>query len=284
VGSGSVVTFEKRDGAIVRLGLDESLAAASGRLPPGVYTTFRTYGGDRILRFPAHLRRLESSAKLQGTPAPLDAAAMRRLVGAALTTTGHPESRVRLTVAPPRVFASVEPFVPLPRSRYGEGVSCVTLPLQRERPRVKDTRFIPTAQKAYRELPPGIEEGLLLTPDGTILEGLTSNFFAVLDGALHTEEERVLAGITRSLVVEVAEAALPVAPRAVGRDELPRVSESFLSSASREVLPVVRIDGREIGDGRVGPQTLEIMRGFAEAVRRETERVTGGAGSGRRRP
>ena len=184
-----------------------------GRLPSGVYTTFRTYGGDRILRFPAHLRRLESSAKLQGTPAPIDAAAMRRLVGAVLTATGHPESRVRLTVAPPRVFASVEPFLPLPRSQYGEGVSCVTLPLQRERPRVKDTRFIPTAQKAYHELPPGIEEGLLLASDGTILEGLTSNFFAVLDGTLHTEEERALAGITRSLVVEVAEAALPVALR-----------------------------------------------------------------------
>ncbi len=284
MGSGPVVTFEMRDGAVVRLAGDESLAAASGRLPPGAYTTFRTYGGDRVLRFPDHLRRLESSVTLQGTPAPIDAVATGRLVAAALAATGHPESRVRLTVAPPRVFASVEPFVPLPHSLYREGVSCVTLPLQRERPRVKDTRFIPTAQKAYGELPPGVEEGLLLASDGTILEGLTSNFFAVLDGTLHTEEERVLEGITRSLVVEVAEAALPVARRAVRRDELPRVSESFLSSASREVLPVVRIDGREIGDGRVGPQTLEIMRGFAEAVRRETERVTSGAGSARRRP
>ena len=284
MGSDPVVTFELRAGAVVRIAGDESLAAASGRLPPGAYTTFRTYGGDRILRLPAHLRRLESSAKLQGTPALLDAVATRQLVAAALTATGHPESRVRLTVAPPRIFASVEPFVPLPRSRYREGVSCVTLPLRREKPRVKDTRFIPTAQEVYHELPPGIEEGLLLASDGTILEGLTSNFFAVLDGTLHTEEERVLEGITRSLVVEVAETTLSVARRAVGRDELPRVSESFLSSASREVLPVVRIDGREIGDGRVGPHTLEIMGGFAEAVRRETERVTGGAGSGRRRP
>lgn len=273
MGSGPVVTFEMRDGAAVRLAGDESLAAASGRLPAGAYTTFRTYGGDRILRFPAHMHRLESSVKLQGTPAAVDGAAMGRLVAAALSATGHAESRVRLTVAPPRVFASVEPFVPLPPSRYREGVSCVTLPLQRERPRVKDTRFIPTAQKAYREFPPGIEEGLLVTPDGAILEGLTSNFFALLDGTLHTEDERVLAGITRSLVVEVAEARLPLTHRAVRREDIPRISESFLSSVSREVLPVVRVDGREIGNGRVGPHTLEIMKGFAEAVRREAERL-----------
>ena len=271
--SGPVVTFEMRDGGVVQLAEDESLAAASSRLPTGAYTTFRTYGGDGIVRFPAHLRRLEDSAALQGTPARIDAGATRRLVAAALDAAGYAESRVRLTVAPPQVFASVEAFVPIARSRYQEGVSCVTLPLRRDRPRVKDTRFIPTARHAYGELPPDVEEGLLLATDGSILEGLTSNFFAVLEGTLHTEEERALAGITRSLVLDVVEARLPLARRAVRHDELPGISESFITSASREVLPVVRIDSQEVGDGRVGPHTRAIMKDFAELVQEETERL-----------
>ena len=257
----------------MRLADDDSFAAASGRLPAGVYTTFRTYGGGRVVRFPAHLRRLANSARLQGTTARIDGDAVRRLVAAALAAAGHRESRVRVTVAPSKVFVSVAPFVPLAPALYGEGVSCATLGLRREKPRVKDTRFIPTAQQAYSELQPGVEEGLLLAPDGSILEGLTSNFFAVIDGTLHTEEERVLSGITRSLVLEVAGARLPVARRAVRNDQVSRISESFITSASREVLPVVCIDDRDIGDGHVGPHTLAIMEGFAEAVDREAERL-----------
>ena len=271
--SGPVVTFVVEDQGVVRVGGDQSLAAASSRLPPGVYTSFRTYGGDRVLRFPAHLRRLATSADLQGTPARIDEAAVRRLVAAALGATSYPESRVRLTVAHSQVFASIAPFVPRAPSRYEEGTACVTLDLRRKRPRIKDTRFIPTAERAYGELPPGVEEGLLLAPDGSILEGLTSNFFAVVGKTLHTEEERVLSGITRALVLEVAESRLPIARRAVRTDQLSLVSEAFITSASREVLPVVRIDGREIGDGRVGPHTLAITKGFADAVGREAERL-----------
>jgi branched-chain amino acid aminotransferase len=192
------------------------------------------------VRFGAHLKRLEESVALQGCPAAIDPAAARRLVGAALRAGGHPESRLRLTFAPPRLFASVEAFVPPPRSRYEEGVGCVTLPFHRDQPRVKDTDFVRVARRAYAELPPGIEEGLLLGEDGSILEGLSSNFFAVLDGALYTEDRRVLAGITRALVLEVAEARMRVVRRAVRRDEGPRIGEAFITSASREVLPVAR--------------------------------------------
>jgi branched-chain amino acid aminotransferase len=143
--------------------------------------------------------------------------------------------------------------------------------LHRDQPRVKDTDFIPTARRAYHDLPPGIAEGLLVSKDGAILEGLSSNFFSLLGGVLHTEEERELPGITRALVLEVAEGLCPVVFRTVRRDELPDVSEAFITSASREVLPVVRIDGASVGEGRVGPKTRAVMEGFAEAVRSEVE-------------
>jgi branched-chain amino acid aminotransferase len=266
-----VLTFEMTDDGPVRLRDAESLAEASDLLPPGAYSTMRTCGGRGIVRFDAHIHRLEQSVALQGSRATLDREAVRRLVAAALDGTGHPESRLRLTFAPPRIFVSIEAFVPLVRSLYEEGVTCVTLPrLHRDQPHAKDTRFIATARQAYRELPDGVQEGLLVAADASILEGLSSNFFAVLGGALHTEEERVLPGITRALVLEVAEAQIPVVRRAARRDELARVREAFITSTSRGVLPVVRIDDAAIGDGRVGPATRAIMAGFAELVRRES--------------
>ena len=165
---------------------------------------------------------------------------------------------------------AVEPFTPLPSRLYEQGVACVTLDMQRDNPHAKDTRFIATAQAAYRSLPAGVEEGLIVGEDSALLEGLSSNFFAVLGGVLRTEEERALIGVTRSLVLEVAEVLLPVERRAVRSDDLPRVAEAFVTSVSREVLPVVRIDDRPVGGGVVGPRTRAIMEGFAALVSRET--------------
>lgn len=266
-----VLTLEMTDSGPVRLHQAESVAEASSRLPPGAYSTVRTHGGRGIVRFASHLQRLEESVALQGHPATIDRDAARRLVSAALDSTAHPQSRLRLTYAPPRLFVSVEAFVPLPRSLYEEGVACVTLPaVHRDQPLVKDTRFIDTAGRAYRGLPAGAHEGLLLARDGSVLEGLSSNFFAILDGALHTEEERVLAGITRALVLEVAEAQMRVVRRGVLQADLSRVQEAFLTSTSRGILPVVRIDDAPIGDGSVGPATRQLMKGFADLVGRET--------------
>jgi branched-chain amino acid aminotransferase len=208
---------------------------------------------------------------LQGRPGKIDPAAARGAIRRALDAAGHRESRLRLTFAPPRLFVAVEAFDPLAGRAYEEGVACVTLDMRRANPHAKDTRFIAAAQGAYDRLPAGVEEGLILGDDGAILEGLSSNFFAVKDGVLRTEEERALAGVTRSLVLEVAEVLLPVERRAVHRDDLPAVGEAFVTSVSREVLPVVRIDDRRVGDGRVGPRTRAILRDFAALVRREAE-------------
>jgi branched-chain amino acid aminotransferase len=271
MGDPRVSTFEAAPAGLRPLGRHGSLATSSRDLPAGAYTTLRTYGGRGVVRLDQHVGRLAESVALQGRPDALDAAAVRRAVTEVLDATGHPESRLRLTFAPPRLFVAIEPFSPHPARLYEEGVACVTLDIRRENPHAKDTRFLATAQEAYGRLPEGVEEGLLVTHEGEILEGLSSNFFAVVDGALRTEEERVLIGVTRSLVIEVAQGLLPVEKRAVDRAGWPRVREAFLTSVSREVLPVVRVDGRSIGDGRPGPRTRDILRAFTDLVRRERE-------------
>jgi branched-chain amino acid aminotransferase len=214
-----VRTYERTPGGAAFLREDATLADASLSLPPGAYTTFRTYGGGAVVRLGAHLRRLEESIALQGRPSALGAEGARRALIAALRDAGYSEARVRLTFSPPAFYVSVARFTPPPAVLYDEGVACATLPLRRENPHAKDTRFVATVQEAYGRLPPGVEEGLLVAEDGAILEGLSSNFFAVLEGALHTEDARALAGITRGLVLEAARGRLPLVPRAVTTGE-----------------------------------------------------------------
>jgi branched-subunit amino acid aminotransferase/4-amino-4-deoxychorismate lyase len=266
-----VATYEATREGLRLLARHPSLSASSAELPPGAYTTVRTYGGRGVVRLEQHRRRLEDSVARQGWPAALEPAEVRRAVRSALDAGGHPESRIRLTFSPPRLFVAIEPFQPLPERVYEEGVACTTLALHRNDPRAKDTRFIATAQDAYERLPAGVEEGLILGEDGAILEGLSSNFFGVVDGVLRTEEDRALGGVTRSLVLEVAQGLLPIERRAVSRAEGPRLAEAFLTSVSREALPIARIDDRPVGDGHVGEETRAIMRGFADLVGREVE-------------
>jgi branched-subunit amino acid aminotransferase/4-amino-4-deoxychorismate lyase len=90
-------------------------------------------------------------------------------------------------------------------------------------------------------------------------------------GSIPFEGKRVLFGVTRSLVLEVASSVLAVDERPVTRGDLPAVDEAFVTSVSREVLPVVSIDGLPVGDGRVGRLTRGVMDGFAALVAREGE-------------
>lgn len=269
----AVVTFEAQGGELLPAGRHPTLAAASASLPEGAYTTLRTYGDRRLLRLDQHLRRLSESVALPLPPGALDPMLVRRSLRTALDATAYPESRLRLTFAPPRLFVSVGAFAPPAARLYAEGVACSTVRVRRDNPHAKDTRFIATAQRAYGGLAPGVEEGLIVAADGAILEGLSSNFFAITGGTLRTEAERALPGVTRSAVLEVAAAVLPIERRPIRQRELSRVGEAFITSVSRGVLPVVRIDEGPVGDGRVGPLTRAILDEFAALVEREAERL-----------
>ncbi len=250
-----------------------TMAVASAHLPDGAYTTFRTYSGDRVVRLAGHFHRLEESLGLMGHAVRLDQTAARRAISAARLGAGHVESRFRLTLVagpPARLFVAVEAFTPLPPSDYARGVQCVTVHAERSNPHAKSTDFISTADQTKRQLPAGVNEGLMIAEDGTILEGLSSNFFAIKGRTLHTEEDRALAGLTRALVLEVAASAgLAVDRRGIRHAELPNVEECFITSVSREILPVVEVDHQKIGSGAPGPQTLILIAAFAELAQRE---------------
>lgn len=278
-----VTTFQLQpNGHLVCLGQHANMSQASAELPSGAYTTFRTYEGSRVLRLGQHVRRLEESLALMGCPAALDVAVVQRGIAEAIQHMAYLESRFRLTFAPPNLYISIEPFHPYPASLYETGVWCVTVPLRRDNPHAKSTAFISAASSAYQSLPSGAHEGLMIAEDGAILEGLSSNFFAILDEAmpegnarpvLYTEAERVLLGVTRALVLEVAAEVVQIVERAPHLSDAPRFKEAFITSVSREILPVTRIDQTVIGEGVPGGITRELIARFRSLVEREARSV-----------
>ncbi|HVA91642.1 MAG TPA: aminotransferase class IV [Chloroflexota bacterium] len=259
-------------------GLREETTAASTldehslSLPRGAYTTFRTYHGTQAFRLEEHLNRLSESAMLDGFPLEFAHPAARHAIAEAVSLAGFSESRVRLTFPyepSGGLYIALAPFAPLPARLYQEGAHCVTAApgLKRANPRSKGTSFIQPGSQARAGLAAAHE--ILLLSEGAILEGSSSNFFAVLGGALYTAEEGVLFGTTRNLALAQAEGVLPVIRTPVSVADVPRLQEAFLTSVSRVVLPVTRIDGIAIGDGVPGPHTKAIGRGVLAAITAE---------------
>jgi branched-chain amino acid aminotransferase len=274
----SVTCYQLLGSAVVEMPTEaSSLDALSVTLPRGAYTTFRTYHGTRVLQLRRHLDRLTESAYLEGHPLRLDQDQVRMALATAVSQSGLVEARVRLTLTydPPGVlYIALEPFVEPPPSAYLNGVRCVTGPvgLKRDTPRAKSTRFIAPAAQA-RQAQTNVNEVLLLGAGGVILEGSSSNFYAVLDGHLRTADEGVLAGITRGLLLSLAQGLIPIQLVPVTVRDLLRVQEAFLTSVSRAVLPVAEIDDERIGQAVPGPITRELARRYADHLDRELEPI-----------
>lgn len=253
----------------------KSLDEVSSRLPEGAYSTFRTFGGNRVLCFEDHVIRLEESARLTGRAVVVDAAGLRGVLRNLLPRAGMEDVRVRLTLdlagTPGMMFISLEPLLPPPDWKYSQGVRAVTCALRRPNPKAKSTGFIPQAEIARQAIPEGVEEGLMVER-GTVLEGLSSNFFAVDEGDVVTAPGEVLEGITRRLVLEeIAGADLPLRREAPALNRLANWTEAWITSSSRGVMPVVQIDNQMIGAGVPGPVSRRIAAAYDRRVQREAQ-------------
>ncbi len=233
--------------------------------PSGVYTVGRTFKRDHVLEFDAHLNRTEQSAQLIGLPLRFDRPAIRAALRHLIDQAGYAESRFRLTVPrhqPDQVYLAVEPLSPVPPEVRAQGVGVQTFPVQRQNPQAKDNQWMIDRAALKARMSPDAYEGLLTSPDGEILEGMSSNFYAILDGTLFTALNGVLEGISRRIVMAVAPEVLPVHETAPNRADLPRFQEAFLTSSSRGVIPIVRIDDQMVGNGRPGPLTQTLSRRY----------------------
>lgn len=241
-------------------------------LPSGLYTTFRTYAErTKVIGLRAHLDRLYLPAKVQGiVPALRKQEDLRETLADMLKRIDASEARVRLildeTQEPGIIYVLLQPMDPLPPEVYRDGVSVEISKASRKKPSLKQTTFI--SESAFdRTRVGGAVFEILLTNKGRILEGITSNFFYVLNGVLCTAGRGVLIGVTRQTVLALAKQnELTICYKALPLNDLPLVEEAFLTSSSRGVVPVVRIDGQLIEDGTVGEMTKKLMHLYNDEV------------------
>lgn len=248
-------------------------------LPLGVYSALRTYEGYKFLRLADHLERTEKSMALLGWEYRLDRPAFCRALHEVCLAYPYPDARVRFDVLgeeieaaglASRVLIALSPFVPVPERYYRRGVAVDLAPrLRRERPLVKLASFV----LERRPYPLGQERAydhLILDEQGRILEGSSSNFYAVRRGELWTAGEGVLEGVTRKIALELAAGEnIPTILEAPPLDDLADFDEAFISSSSRALLPVVKVAGRQIGHGRPGPVTRRLMAAYDDLAARE---------------
>ncbi len=245
----------------------------------GVYEVIPVYGGSP-LRLAEHLQRLENSLSGIRMVPPLDrqqwVLIFNRLIHGVddqsiylQVTRGVGTKRDHafpLGIAP-TVFAMCTPIAPIPAS----GVKAITVPdIRWQWCHVKAITLLANVLQRQQAVDEGCAEAILLR-DGYAMEGAASNLFAVVDGVLLTPPKGndILPGITRDLVVELAQAnTMKFEERGISVDELRRAEEVWLTSSTREVLPVVELDGRKVCDGVVGPVWAR-MNGLYQALKEE---------------
>ena len=150
------------------------------------------------------------------------------------------------------------------------GAGVITLPdIRWDHCDIKSTNLLANVLAAQTAKEAGCREALFYLPDGTLTEGTHTSFFGVLNGALLTAptSPAILPGITRGLILRLAkQAGIPVQEHVLKRDDLGRVSELFVTGTTSEILPIIRVDDRPIGDGKPGPITRRLQEAYAQAV------------------
>lgn len=254
----------------------ESLNAAAAHEPEdGVYTVTNTYHTFDVLKLNAHLDRLEDSARRAQIALRLDRGRLRAALRQMIAEAGWGDVRFRVTVGrarPDELLLTIEPFHPPAPELVTQGVRAITAANSaRHDAETKSTEWMQARKAIEAAMPPGIYDTFLLDGEGYVLEGLASNFYGVLAGELRTAGHGVLAGIAQQIVFEIAPGILPLRREAIHVREIARLSEAFLTSSSRGIIPVVEIDGQTIGAGVPGPQTQALRAAYLAWVQTHLE-------------
>ena len=245
-------------------------------LPQGFYTTFSTLSNaTKVMGLHAHLQRLYVPALELGLVPAVDESTLRNRIADLAKMNLPKESRIRLILTKDSgtVYAGIQLFQPLPQSVYRDGVHVITSHVSRSDPRIKGTDFIAKSAE-QRKLVRGNVFEVLLSDDGKILEGMTSNFYAVKGNMLVTAQKGILLGVTRRAVLRLARGeGMSIEYRAPRYAVGGKFDEAFLTSSSRGVVPIVSIDGSPVGEGKAGEWTKRLMKVHREYVERKAEGI-----------
>lgn len=243
----------------------------------GVFDFMRTYRG-RLFRLQDHLRRLENSARVMRIEIPWTTAEIENIILETLARNDLPEARMRVLmtggvsedaitpVGDPSLAIIVAPLHSYPAEYYECGTKVITVAMERFLPSAKSLNYI-CAILALREArATGAVEALYVDQHGHILEGTTTNFLVFRGDQLITPRDNVLEGVTKKVILELAQKHFEIVERDIALSEISAVDEAFICASNKEIMPVVRIDDITVGQGEPGENTRKLMKLFREYI------------------
>ncbi len=254
----------------------------------GVFEGIRSYGG-KVFRLEEHLDRLWDSAKAIWLKIPMTKEAVSKAVYDTLQVNNISDGYIRLVVtrgagtlgldpnrtSDPQVIIIADKISLYPREMYEQGLKIVTVSVVRNHaaalsPRIKSLNYLNNILAKIEGMNAGCVEALMLNTKGEVAECTGDNIFLVRGGVLLTPpiEAGILEGVTRQAVIDLAkEAKLEVREIPLTKHDVYIADECFLTGTAAEVIPVVKVDDREIGAGKPGPVTRDLLERFHKLAR-----------------
>ncbi|MBU4270862.1 MAG: branched-chain-amino-acid transaminase [Planctomycetes bacterium] len=254
----------------------------------GVFEGIRSYGG-KVFRLAEHVDRLWDSAKAIWMEVPMTKEEMIKAVEETLAVNGLKDGYIRLIVTrgvgdlgldpnkcgTPQVIIIADRIALYPPELYEKGLEIVTVSSPRIHPaalspRIKSLNYLNNIMAKIEGKQAGCIEALMLNHKGELAECTGDNIFLVRKGRLLTPpiDAGILEGITRNAVMDIArEMGVEVLEIALTKYDAYVADECFLTGSAAEVIAVVKIDGRSVGDGRPGPITRELKDRFQKLTR-----------------
>ena len=254
----------------------------------GVFEGIRSYSG-RVFRLKEHIRRLFDSAKGIRLAIPMTADELAKAIADTLQANGLKDAYIRVVVTrgvgtlgldpnrcqSPTVFIITDKIELYPPELYENGLEIITAATMRNHPnavnpRLKSLNYLNNILAKIEAIDAGTLEAVMLNHQGFVAECTGDNLFIVRDGVLFTPPiaAGILEGITRDEILAIAEDfGIKVREENLTRHDLYVADECFLTGTAAEVVPVVRIDKRTIGDGHPGPVTKRLLEEFHRRTR-----------------
>lgn len=218
----------------------------------GIYETIRTIDGKPWLLL-EHLKRLRQSAKLLKMKVPLINAEFKHHIERLIKKNKHKESRIRITIS--RTGTSLIEATRL--VRHKGPVSAITFKGERTMPKAKSTNMLTSILGRIEAEKKKAYEALLIDRNGNITEGAYSNVFVVKNNQLYTPKDDILEGTTRNYILNKWP-KIKLAP--IKAKNIYDYDEIFITSSTNGAIPVVKVDGRPINNGKIGKLTKQIIK------------------------
>ena len=261
-------------------------------LGDGLFETLRAYNG-MIFRLDLHLERFERGADALKIPLPYSHYKLRKILQSVAQKNGEPDTYIRLTLTRgetlynpsldhckrPTLAIFAWGYPKIPQKYYKKGVAISLFPNTAQctvgiRERIKTCSYLSSLLLRDQAARMGSFEAVLLKGNTQVTEGAVSNVFIIKNGILKTPKLNrwVLAGVTRHVTLEIARnLEIPSSEKLLKGSEVCQADEVFLTNTGIEILPVTRVDGCLITNGRPGPITRKLQRAFTKIIEAQVQ-------------